>query len=79
MKSLGITRPLDSLGRLVLPVELRRAFDLKENDPVEIYVEGDAILLKKHQAVCVFCARTDDLTSFKDKAVCKNCLKELGV
>ena len=78
MKAIGITRPLDSLGRLVLPVELRRAFDLKENDSVEIFVEGDAILLKKHLAGCVFCGKTDDLISFKDKPLCKSCAEELG-
>ena len=77
MKSIGIIRRLDSLGRLVLPVELRRAFDLRVDDPVEIYVEGDKIILKKYHPECVFCNENEDLMVFKGKSVCRDCAKAL--
>jgi len=55
MKSTGIVRKVDELGRIVLPVEMRRTLDIAEKDALEIYVEGDTIILRKYQAACVFC------------------------
>ena len=78
MKSTGIVRKLDELGRIVLPIELRRTFNIEEKDAVEIYVEGDTIILKKYQVSCTFCGSTEDVADFKDKPICKACLKELG-
>ena len=78
MKTTGIVRKLDELGRIVLPIELRRTFNIEEKDPLEIYVEGDTIILKKYQISCTFCGTTEDVVDFKDKPVCKTCLKELG-
>lgn len=77
MKSTGITRPLDQLGRVVLPIELRRVLDLPEGTPMEIYVDGDKIILHKYEDKCEFCGNTDDITEFKDKAVCKDCIESL--
>lgn len=77
MKSTGVVRKIDMLGRFVLPIELRRTFDLKIGDPVEIYTDDDKIVLKKYQNSCVFCGSTKDVIRFKDKAVCHMCMKSL--
>lgn len=77
MKSTGIVRKLDSVGRLVLPIELRKTLDLDNNDAVEIFTEGESIILKKFQRSCVFCADAEDLVEFKGKSICPNCLKTL--
>ena len=58
MKSTGIVRKVDELGRIVLPIELRRTLDIAEKDALEIYVEGESIVLRKYQAACVFCGRS---------------------
>ena len=78
MKSTGIVRPLDSLGRVVLPIELRRVLGLSPKDPVEIFVDGDYILLKKYQPSCVFCDSMEDITVYNGKNVCADCIKKLG-
>ncbi len=62
MKSTGIVRRIDDLGRVVLPVELRRTLDLEVRDPVEIFIEGDAIVLRKYDAACLFCGATRELS-----------------
>lgn len=77
MKSTGITRKVDELGRIVLPIELRRTLDIAEKDALEIYVEGTSIVLKKHCPSCIFCDSSRDLVAFRDKSVCPKCLKEL--
>jgi transcriptional pleiotropic regulator of transition state genes len=77
MKSTGIVRPLDSLGRVVLPIELRRVLGLGSKDPVEIFVDGDYILLKKYQPSCIFCDSMEDITTYKGKCVCAKCIQEL--
>lgn len=78
MKSTGIVRKVDELGRIVLPIELRRTLDIAERDPLEIYVDGTSIILKKHEAACVFCGSTRSITEFKDKYICGACLQELN-
>ena len=77
MKSTGIVRCLDELGRVVLPIELRRTMDISPRDSVEIYVDGDKIILKKYEPTCIFCGSSKDVVSFKDRNVCASCLKEL--
>lgn len=77
MKSTGIVRKVDELGRIVLPIELRRTLDIAEKDSLEIYVEGSAIVLKKFRPSCIFCDSCKDVTIFKGKNVCPKCLKEL--
>ena len=77
MKSTGIVRKLDELGRVVLPIELRRTMDLNIHDTVEIFVEDDKIILKKYHPACIFCGDARDVTTFKGKQVCGNCLREL--
>lgn len=77
MKSTGIVRKVDELGRIVLPIELRRTLDIAEKDSLEIYVDGTSIVLKKYQPACIFCDDTKDVVNFKGKNVCPNCIKEL--
>jgi len=79
MKSLGIVRRIDQVGRIVLPRELRTLFDLEDNkDAVEIFVEDDKIILKKYEASCIFCGSADDVVTYKNKKVCKSCIEKLG-
>ena len=77
MKSTGIVRKVDELGRIVLPIEMRRTLDIGEKDALEIYVEGDTIILKKYEPACIFCGDSKDITVFKGKNICPKCLKEL--
>lgn len=77
MKSTGIVRKVDELGRIVLPMELRRIFDLNPKDPIEIYTEDDMIILKKFTCNCVFCGSGEDIINYKSKAVCLECMKNL--
>ena len=78
MKETGIIRPIDELGRIVLPMELRRSLDLKPKDGVEIFVDKDRIILKKYVPSCIFCGSSGELTVYKDKLVCASCLADLG-
>lgn len=78
LKSTGIVRKVDELGRIVLPVELRRTLDINERDALEIYVDGTSIVLKKYRPTCVFCDSTRDLRVFKGKNVCPRCLREMS-
>ena len=77
MKSTGIVRKVDELGRIVLPIELRRVLDIAEKDALEIYVEGNSVILKKYRATCIFCDSTRDIITFKGKNICPDCLKEI--
>ena len=77
MKSTGIIRRIDELGRIVIPKEIRKKLEIEIKDPMEIYVDGHSITLKKVEDNCVFCGRSKDLINFKDKMVCKNCLESL--
>lgn len=73
MRETGITRHLDDMGRIVLPVELRRKMQLTDGSAVEIYTEGDRIILQKHRNVCTFCGSEKNLTSFKGHNICEEC------
>lgn len=77
MKSLGIVRKVDELGRIVLPIEIRKRLDLGPKDPVEIFVEKDRVVLKKYEPCCIFCGDADDVIMYKDKRICRSCLEEL--
>ena len=77
VKATGIVRKVDELGRIVLPIELRRTLDIAERDPLEIYVEGSAIVLKKYRPTCVFCDSVKDISVYREKNVCARCLREL--
>jgi len=78
LKSTGITRPVDNLGRIVLPMELRRTLGIVANeDRMEIFVDGGDIILRKFVRGCTFCGETKDLKLFSKQYVCKNCRDEL--
>lgn len=78
MKSTGIVRKVDELGRIVLPIELRRTLDIAERDELEIYMENDRIILQKIESACIFCGSSRGLSSHKGKNVCPECLKALS-
>ena len=77
MKSTSITRQIDDLGRIVLPIELRRNLKIGKRDMLEIYVEEDKIILAKQSQGCVFCGSPDNVVQFRDKCVCNDCLAQL--
>ena len=77
MKATGIVRRVDELGRIVLPVELRRTLDISERDPLEIYVGGASIVLRQFRPHCIFCNGSRGVSEFRGKNVCQKCLKEL--
>lgn len=78
MKSLGILRKIDELGRIVLPKELRTAFNIQSGDALEIYTEKDnTIVLKKHQPNCIFCGSDENLKEYKGILVCQQCINSL--
>lgn len=74
----GMARKVDELGRIVLPVEMRRMFGIRAGDELDIGVEGDSILLRKRGAGCVFCESVEGLRRYRDKLVCASCAAELG-
>lgn len=74
----GMVRKIDDLGRIVVPAETRRLFNIREGDPLTISVEGDAIIVRKLEATCTFCGATKDVSAFKGKGVCTRCRSELG-
>lgn len=78
MKSTGIVRRVDELGRIVLPIELRRNLDIAERDELEIYVEDDRIVLQKFEPSCVFCASSYGLVSYRGKNVCRECAQNMS-
>ncbi len=77
MKSTGIVRKVDELGR-VIPIEIRNKFDIAEKDPIEIYVDGSSIILKKYEPNCIFCGNSKNLISYKDKLICSKCAQKLS-
>ena len=77
MKSTGIVRKVDELGRIVLPIELRRTLEIAEKDSLEIYVDGSSIVLKKYEPSCVFCNDAKNVLNYKGKNIFPNCLAEL--
>ncbi len=77
MKSTGIIRQIDHLGRIVIPKELRDNLGINEKDFLEIYVDGENIILGKHNYSCIFCGSEDNITFFKEKQLCEQCLAEL--
>lgn len=79
MKSTGIVRKVDELGRVVLPIELRRTLGIDERDALEIYVDEEKIILKKYEPACVFCGNASNVQVFRGKNVCQECASAMGV
>lgn len=78
MKATGIVRKIDDLGRIVIPMELRKTLNISEKDSLAIFVDGERVILKKHEPVCVFCGEASNVIDFKGKKVCKQCFDELN-
>ena len=78
MKSTGIIRRMDELGRVVIPIEIRNQFNIGQKDPIEIYVDGSSIVLKKFEPNCIFCGNTKNLFEYQGKLICKDCSKKIG-
>lgn len=79
MKSTGIVRKVDELGRIVLPIELRRNLNINERDSLEIFVDSDRIILQKYEPACIFCGSADDTIFYKGRNVCEECRKQLNI
>jgi len=73
MKSTGIVRNIDHLGRIVIPIELRRNLGIEDKDPVEIFVDGEKIILRKYAPGCTFCDSVEDVSYIYGKPVCTTC------
>ena len=78
MKSTGIVRRVDDMGRIVLPVELRRTLEIEDGTPMEIFVDGDKIVLQVSRPVCIFCGSSQQVSEFKGRCVCAACREELS-
>ena len=77
MKSTGVVRKLDNLGRIVIPIELRKTMGIAIKDTLEIFTEGDEIILKKYHPGCIFCNDARNIQFFKGKMVCEKCMNEM--
>jgi len=77
MKATGIVRKVDELGRIVLPIELRRTLDIEERDALEIYLDGDKIVLQKYEPACLFCGSDQGLMNYRGKNICCACIREI--
>lgn len=78
MKSTGIVRPVDNLGRVVLPIELRRVLDIDKDSALEVYVDDDSIILKKYQPACIFCSSAVDVQTYQGRNICKECREAIA-
>ena len=74
MKATGIVRPMDALGRVVIPIELRRNLAINTDDSLEIFVDGEYIMLKKYEPACIFCGSNDDIKKVHGRNVCGECI-----
>lgn len=77
MSRKGITRGLDGLGRVVIPISIRKMLNITTDDTLEIYTEGDKIVIKKYDPFCVFCGDEEGLTDYEGRRICKNCIKNI--
>lgn len=78
MKSTGMVRKIDNLGRIVLPIELRRVLEIDQDSSLQIFVEGEDIILKKYEPACVFCGEAKGVVQYKNRNICTECRKEIG-
>ncbi len=77
MKSTGIVRKIDDLGRMVIPIELRKTMNIDRKDPMEIYVDNEKIILKKYEPACIFCGNAENTFDFKGKTICNECAEDM--
>lgn len=77
MRNTGVRKTIDDLGRIVLPKEIRKSLDFEIRSTVELYVDGDSLIITKSKTSCVFCGSNEELVEYKGKSVCSNCINEL--
>ena len=77
MKSTGIVRKVDELGRIVIPIEMRRTLGVDSHDPIEMFVDGESIIIRKYAPGCVFCGNPKDNLVFNGKLVCQKCISDM--
>ena len=77
MKSTGIVRKVDNLGRIVLPIEIRKVLDIKEKDSIEIFIDDNKIVLEKYHPSCIFCGNTENIVYFNGKRICSDCIEKM--
>jgi len=77
MKATGVVRKVDELGRIVLPIELRRTMNIDVKDAIEMFVDNETIILKKYEPSCIFCGEARDIIEYKGKNICSECMGEL--
>jgi transcriptional pleiotropic regulator of transition state genes len=78
MKSTGIVRKIDDLGRMVIPIELRKTMNINKKDPMEIFVDGNEIILRKYEPACIFCGSADDIIEFEGRTICGSCKEKIN-
>jgi transcriptional pleiotropic regulator of transition state genes len=78
MKSTGIVRKIDDLGRMVIPIELRKTMNINKKDPMEIFVDGNKIILRKYEPACIFCGSADDIIEFEGRTICGSCKEKIA-
>ena len=78
MKSTGIIRKVDELGRIVFPIEIRRTLDIAERDELEIYLDDDKVVLKKYEPSCIFCGSSCGLVTYHGRNVCMECIENMN-
>lgn len=78
MEATGMVRKIDSLGRIALPAQLRKKLEVKARDELEIFVDGDHIILQGYKPACIFCGGLAGVSLFKNKTVCKKCVKNIS-
>lgn len=79
MSSTGIIREMDEIGRIVLPMSMRRKLNIRGNDAFEVFVDDDRVILRKYSPGCIFCSGDDGLTEFRGKRVCNSCLAAIAI
>jgi transcriptional pleiotropic regulator of transition state genes len=77
MKSTGVVRNIDDLGRIVIPSELRKALGINLLDSLEIFTDDDSIIFRKYEIVCIFCKDDEEVTHYNNKCICKKCLEKI--
>ena len=78
MKATGIVRKVDELGRIVLPIELRKILGIEPKDQLEIFVDGNIIMLCKYEPKCVFCGKSENIEKFHEKSICSECIEKIS-
>jgi transcriptional pleiotropic regulator of transition state genes len=78
MKTTGIVRKIDDLGRMVIPIELRKTMNINKKDPMEIFVDGNKIILSKYEPACIFCGSADDVIEFEGRTICGSCKEKIA-